>query len=261
MSDAIVTLTSARAVVMVDLVAGGRLASLTVDGDELLYSGDPGTGHMGWGCYPMAPFAGRVRYGALGFGGLTHELRLNMSPHSIHGTVFDQHWERESENRFICDLGSEWPWEGHAAQTIEIDEEGLHLQLELHTAGSPFPGSIGWHPWFRSQLQTGERLRIDASVGRQLVRDDTGMPTGQWVEPRPRPWDDCFTDVTWPIVLDWAGRRTLKIDSSCEFVVIYDEEPQAWCVEPQSAPPDAVNSSADVVTLESPLIATTTWRW
>ncbi len=67
MSDAIVTLTSARAAVTVDLVAGGRLASLTVDGDELLYFGDPGTGPMGWGCYPMAPFAGRVRYGALGF--------------------------------------------------------------------------------------------------------------------------------------------------------------------------------------------------
>lgn len=261
MSVGIVTLASARAAVTVDLAAGGRLASLTVDGDELLYTGEAGTGLMGWGCYPMAPFAGRVRNGMLGFGGVTHQLRLNMPPHSIHGTVFDQRWERESENRFCCDLGPEWPWEGYAAQTVDIDEEGLRLCLELHTAGSPFPGSIGWHPWFRTQLRTGERLRLDASVGRQLLRDDTGMPTGQWVEPTSRPWDDCFTDVAWPIALDWAGRQTLHIDSSCEFAVIYDEEPQAWCVEPQSAPPDAVNSSADVVTLESPLIATTTWRW
>ncbi|MBL6635734.1 MAG: hypothetical protein ISP35_06025 [Ilumatobacteraceae bacterium] len=39
MSDGIVTLASARAAVTVDLAAGGRLASLTVDGDELSLHG------------------------------------------------------------------------------------------------------------------------------------------------------------------------------------------------------------------------------
>jgi aldose 1-epimerase len=43
--------------------------------------------------------------------------------------------------------------------------------------------------------------------------------------------------------------------------VIYDERAHAWCVEPQSAPPDAVNGAADLVTPDEPLIATTTWTW
>mgnify|MGYP002414181767 FL=1 len=256
-----VTLASSRAVVNVDLAAGGRLASLTVDGDELLHTGDADTDAMGWGCYPMAPFAGRVRDGLLTHGSRTHQLRINMAPHSIHGSVFDQRWEHEGGNRFICDLGPEWPWAGHAVQVIDVGADSLNLRLEVHSAGEPFPASIGWHPWFRTRLRTGEQLRIEAPVGRQLLRDDTGMPTGDWIDPLPQPWDDCFGDITWPVVLDWAGRRTLRIDSDCGYVVIYDEQPHAWCVEPQSAPPDAVNGSSHLVTPDSPLIATTTWTW
>ena len=83
-------MSSSRATVSIDLAAGGRIASLSVDGDELLYTGKPDASLMGWGCYPMAPFAGRIRNGVLTHGSESHQLRLNMSPHSIHGTVFDQ---------------------------------------------------------------------------------------------------------------------------------------------------------------------------
>ncbi len=261
MPEDTIVMSSSRATVSIDLAAGGRIASLSVDGDELLYTGKPDASLMGWGCYPMAPFAGRIRNGVLTHGSESHQLRLNMSPHSIHGTVFDQHWKRDGDNRFICELGQEWPWEGYAVQIVDLYEDCLHLQLELHAAGEAFPANIGWHPWFRTVLETGEQLRLDASVGQQLLRDDSGMPTGRWVDPQTPPWDDCFTNITWPILLDWSGRRTLRIESSCDYVVIYNKQPHAWCVEPQSGPPDAVNNSAHLVTSDSPLIATTTWRW
>ena len=58
--------------VVVDLEHGGRLASLRVFGRELLVGPpeDPGAADqlIHWGCYPMAPYAGRVR--SAGYGGV-----------------------------------------------------------------------------------------------------------------------------------------------------------------------------------------------
>ena len=46
---------------VVDLEAGGRLASFVVDGRELLVTEGPGP--IAWGSFPMVPYAGRVRNG------------------------------------------------------------------------------------------------------------------------------------------------------------------------------------------------------
>ena len=54
-------LKAGRAHIRLDPAHGGRLASLQIDGREVLVteSDDP----RGWGAYPMVPWAGRVRSG------------------------------------------------------------------------------------------------------------------------------------------------------------------------------------------------------
>src|SRR4029077_4118927 len=56
----------------VDLARGGRLASLVVDGRELLVT--EGYGPIAWGSFPMAPFAGRVRNGRCTFDAAAYQL-------------------------------------------------------------------------------------------------------------------------------------------------------------------------------------------
>jgi aldose 1-epimerase len=65
---------SARAVVADEV--GGRIASLSVNGLELLVTEQQafdvlGTapGPFGWGMFPMAPWAGRIRRGRFNFAG------------------------------------------------------------------------------------------------------------------------------------------------------------------------------------------------
>jgi len=54
----------------------------------------------------------------------------------------------------------------------------------------------------------------------------------------------------------------LTVESDCPYWVLYDEEPQAICVEPWTAPPNSFNlPSPEVVTPAAPLVATMTWRW
>ena len=78
-------LRTADAELTIDATDGGRFASLVVDGHELLLT--DGAGPIWWGCYPMAPFAGRIRDGRLDFQGHEYQLEQNLPPHAIHGTV------------------------------------------------------------------------------------------------------------------------------------------------------------------------------
>src|SRR3546814_11161391 len=74
-------------------------------------------------------------------------------------------------------------------------------------------------------------------------RDSDGLPLGPLDPPPPHgPWDDCFTGLTWPIGLTWPGALSLSLTSTCDHVVLYDQQPHAICVEPQSGPPDAARS-------------------
>ena len=139
------------------------------------------------------------------------------------------------------------------------------LRLEVHAEHGRFPASAGWHPWFRTRLDSGHTLRLDVAAEAMVRRDPDGIPTTAWGPPTPRPWDDCLRDVAWPARLRWEADGTTEvgvdISADTRFVVVYDEPDHAWCVEPQSAPPDALSTTADVVTPGRPLVVTSEWRW
>ena len=94
-----------------------------------------------------------------------------------------------------------------------------------------------------------------------LVRDGESIPSGARVPPTTGPWDDAFTGVTEPPVLEWGETLRLEVSSTCAWWVVYTEPAHALCVEPQSGPPDALNGHADIVEPGSPLIHEMRWRW
>jgi aldose 1-epimerase len=255
---------------VVDLARGGRLASLVVDGRELLVT--EGIGRMSWGVFPMAPFAGRVRDGRFTFQGRPHELPIELPPHAIHGTVMDRSWHRLDARSIGTDLGPDWPFGGRAVQRFELGEGRLDFHLELQ-ADEPMPASMGWHPWFRRRLASSGAaapadpdsrtppVELDLDAGSMYVRDAAGMTTLDRIPPRPGPWDDCFTDLRRPPVLRWPGFLELTIESDCRDWVVYTVPAEALCVEPQTAPPDALNLVPAIVEPGRPLLASMTWTW
>lgn len=255
--------------VLVDLDAGGRLASFVVDGRELLVT--EGYGPIAWGSFPMVPFAGRVRDGWFEFRGRRRELPTDMPPHAIHGTVLDRRWEALDDHTITTELGPSWPFAGRAVQRFELEAGRFTSRLELH-ADEPMPASIGWHPWFRRRppraasggIQSPEPgpLELEFEAGAMFRRDASGIATSELVvPPPPGPWDDCFTDLRRPPVLRWTGFLELTIDSDCPMWVVYTVPVDALCVEPQSAPPDALNTGPTLVEPGRPLIAEMVWTW
>jgi aldose 1-epimerase len=216
---------------------GGRVASLSVGGVDLIVRHDPLLPPAGWGSYPMVPWAGRVRRGAFSFDGVDYHLPINFEAHAIHGTGFEQPWAVRNNDASSCDLACDLAWElgGTSEQSIVLTDDSLTCTLAARAGDRPMPASLGWHPWFIKPDA------VDLQFARMYLRDDDYITDGRIAEPPPPPpWDDCFAG---PLVAPRLviGGVTLSITSDCEYWVVYDMPPHATCVEPQTATPDAFN--------------------
>jgi galactose mutarotase-like enzyme len=247
-----------------DASDGGRMTSLQIAGVELL--GGVGPGVIDHGSFVMAPWAGRIRDGVLRVSGVEHPLPTDRThPHAGHGLVMDRPWTvLESDGSHLvlrCDLDSRWPYPGHVLQELHLSATQLDQRIEVHAHDADFPATAGWHPWFRRILASGSVARLDLPVAGMLVRDSAGIPSGEVVPVPPGPWDDCFTGVRWPVTVSWPGVLTLQISADVDFAVVYDERAEAFCVEPQSGPPDGPNTDPVSVRPGAPLLAATRWTW
>ena len=266
----LVVISDDRLQVVVDRVDGGRLSSLTWDGMELLRRRTSERANPVWyGCYPMAPFAGRIGHGALTFDGVTHQLETNDPPHALHGNVFARPWEylgvEDGVHAFEIATDARWPFPARVHSKILVSHASLTLGLSV-TSEVRQPAWVGWHPWWvrrvgRDDGSVGGELVLDNSARTMLERVDA-LPTGERVTVPPGPWDDAFTDLDGPMTLTWPDLLRVEMTSDGDWWVIYNEQPDALCVEPQTSPPDAMRLGlAPVVTPDSPVTLTTTWTF
>lgn len=247
-------LTSDGIAVAVDPDRGGRIGSLRFGRTEVLVT--TAINPLTWGIYPMVPFAGRVRGARLRFAGTEHVLRMNSESHSLHGTVFDRPWTvthaTDSSMSMEVDLGPQWPFTGLVTHSVIVSPDALTCELTLH-AEQPMPAQVGWHPWFRRPSDT------EISFGAMLRRDDEGIATDDVTQVPSRPVDDCFVDARMNPRVTVKDVR-LEISSDCSHWVVYDAPSGDVCIEPQSGPPNGINSHPLVVEPGRPLSRTMSIR-
>jgi len=288
----IVRLEAARTRIAVAPELGGRIAqiealhhgtwvSLLHEPVEVAHADrDP----MSWGSFVMAPWPNRIANGRFSLRGETVALAPNFENHAIHGVCFDRPWMLESAAPSACllrvDFDGRWPFGGYAVQRIEALDDGVAQTVEIHARDLPFPGGVGWHPWFRRDLGGAEHVhaQVDASVRYELR---AGIPTGKVVEvdgdydlrryPRLgiRRLDDCYACPAGPMRLRWDDLELwMESSSNVSHAVAYTPE-HAVCIEPQTCAIDAFNLEAAghddagvlIIEPEHPLVASTTWRW
>ncbi|WP_329457065.1 aldose epimerase family protein [Streptomyces sp. NBC_01497] len=240
---------------------GARVSSLVIGGTELLRQGPR------YGCFPMVPWCGRIAQGRFRNGETQHQMPLNSGPHAIHGTGRDTVWRvRHADDTtatLTYELAEPWPYPGLVTQTFRLTDSALELTLGVETRADSFPAQVGWHPWFNRSLGAGgEDVSLAFAPAFQLERGEDHLPTGRRIDPRPGPWDDCFgmpdgVEAT----LTWPGQLALTVSSPARWVVVYDEQAEAVCVEAQSGPPDGLNTDPELVTRLQPLELAATWSW
>lgn len=266
--DGGVTLRNGRAAVTVDPLRGARLRSLTLDGRELLSDGsgprddeqmdDPA---FGWGCFLMGPWAGRVRDARATWQGRTLALPEHDDGHAIHGLVHSLPWERIEPSAWQVDVPADgWFAPLRLVHRVTLAPDHLHLRLEVAALDGPAPATVGWHPWFRREID-GTALELSLPPAEMLARDPDGIATPEGVPVPAPPWDDAFVDLQEPVRLTWPGFATLDIETDAPVTVVFTERATVACVEPQTGPPDEVNQRPRVVRPGEPLRVATTWRW
>jgi aldose 1-epimerase len=242
-----VDIASGRVGVTWDPEDGARLTSLRLDGHEVLTAVDlPGT-PTSWthGLFAMAPYAGRV------YGGVLHdqgeEIRLTgpgTDGHVMHGVTADRAWTRVDQLTARIDLDERWPFGGWAEQRLLLTDDAVTITLTVGNDHRAMPAWLGFHPWFRRDLGTGGPLEITTGLGSMYEKDADGRLTGRTVDVPPGQHDDSFLAPEMPMRLEWPGALTVHLSSetggvATQDVVVFDERPEAICVEPQTAPPQA----------------------
>lgn len=217
------------------------------------------------GCFAMVPFAGRLHQARLEWRGEAYDLPVHAPPHAIHGTAVDAGWDvvgvTASSLVLEQDLFGTWPFEGLVRAELALRPGGLDARLSLH-AREDMPVVLGWHPWFRRQLGRGAPVVLHVAAAEQYERGPDDLPTGRLVAPVPGPWDDCFVGLHESPRLVWPGALELTLNTSADHLVVFDEHPDAVCLEPQTGPPDAVRlGRATVVGAGESLDLVMTMRW
>jgi aldose 1-epimerase len=137
---------------------GGRVVAFTVDTLDLLVT--PDVDAHDFGCFPMAPWAGRIRHGTFDFDGQRYQLPLNNPPHAIHGVARDRPWCDDGDGVISTSLDPPWPFGGRVVQRFVFDRDTLRMTMEVH-AEQPMPAACGWHPWWSRDADAGEALAVD----------------------------------------------------------------------------------------------------
>lgn len=236
-----ITLTSQKLVVTVNPDIGGRVSSLVWGDTQILVTS--ATSPLDWGLYPMVPYAGRVKNGELSFEGQIFSLPVTAHPHAIHGTVSTKLWHIHSQSddsvQMSTDLAPDWPFRGEVQHSISLTDHVIRFELTV-LAHERMPVQVGWHPWF------SKPQRVSAPFGSMLERDTTGITTLQRVRPQDPPVDDCFVEpVKWPQLQ--VENTHIEVVSNCTHWVRYDAPWGDVCIEPQSGPPNGVNSEPIVL--------------
>lgn len=260
----------------VDPADGARLTSLVVHDHELLVTGTGGG--VGYGCFVMAPWAGRLRDGRVSADRRTLQLRREPDDgHALHGLVHSRAWSlvtaddrtarldlrlpEATSDRADPAVGADgWFTDLHLTQELRLHEDRLDLNLTVSSAVAT-PVTVGWHPWFRRQI-AGAEVELDVPARSVLHKDLVGIPTPERTPAPPQPWDDTFVDLTGPVRLLWGDTLELEVASDAPAIVVFTGRTYGVCVEPQSGPPDEANlAERRLARPDAPLKLTSTWRW
>lgn len=240
-----ISLSNERTILIIDPDDGGRVVSLVIDGYELLRDEkcNEDKSIFGYGSFPMAPYAGRIRHGKFEFDGEEIQLEnLADAPHALHGTAIYQKWKVIEQTDLSCvistDIKSGWPYQGIVTQKFMLQPNTIGMTMVL-TAIDRMPAWLGFHPWFRKEI-SGVNYSLKADFEWMYVRDNQKVATPKIVRPKPLPWDDCFVGDNPNVEISWGDLLQLKLRSNWKYWVIYSEKRDAICLEPQTAPPNAI---------------------
>ncbi|MFE6735618.1 aldose 1-epimerase family protein [Microbacterium sp. NPDC057650] len=261
---------------------GATLRMLRYDGRDLVRSFDADVLRPGMSGAVLAPWPNRTSDGRYEFDGAVHQLAINEIDRrtAAHGLVawtgFEP--ERVEDDAVLLSTTIEpqegYPWRVRIDAEFTLTEAGLRQSVTATNLGAErAPVALGAHPYLlagAARKAAIDEWRLALTATRMLtVSEDRCLPVrpasagidGSELPLRGRTLNNAFTglegvDAGRPIVrvVDATGQGAeLVLGDGAGWVQLYtsdesigDEFRSAVAVEPQTSPPDALNSGLDL---------------
>jgi aldose 1-epimerase len=131
-------------------------------------------------CFPLVPFANRIRGGHFDCGGRRVTLAPNMAGDAspLHGQGWLASWQVLDAQDAQATLGlrhraGEWPWDYEATQRFRLQADRLEITIACRNVSSePMPCALGFHPFFPCAAGT----RLDTQVESAWTVDPDVLP-------------------------------------------------------------------------------------
>lgn len=257
-----VTLKAGNSIATLAPDVGGGVSELVLAGHEILLrergvdadDADP----RNLGEFPMAPWVNRIAKGTFAWQG--REICVadgpGHDPQGLHGIGWRRSWaisaRSESEATLSISWNGEkgWPFPFKFTRRFALEPCGFTIEARLTSLGTqPMPSAIGFHPYFPTR---GAVVKAHTSDG--WVTDHVGIPAYSGLEDvaarmrsglvvADEPLDNCFVGWDGVVVIDWPTHTlTMRTEPALRYLQVYSPvDGDRFCVEPQSAIPDAFN--------------------
>ena len=132
------------------------------------------------GCFPLVPFANRIRGGSFRCGGRDIVLAPNLAGDAspLHGQGWRAAWAVEQVSSdeiglFYRHESGEWPWTYEARQRMALTPDGLSVKLSCRNLSTlPMPCGLGLHPYYPCTAET----LLDTGVTSAWSVDEAVLP-------------------------------------------------------------------------------------
>jgi aldose 1-epimerase len=210
-------------------------------------------------CFPLVPYAGRLRGGRFDFAGRVITYPLNALPerNSSHGDGFTREWDvidldRDRAVLRACAL-ADAPIQYDCTQTVTVAENRVDITLMARNIESrPIPLECGFHPYFARRAQA----RIRAQLPTHTHWDEELMPVSVGANRLQQQFERGMAAAELPVAAEfggWNGRAEIEWPSdgltvelqtrpALEHVVVWAPDGEEFfCFEPLSHATDSFN--------------------
>lgn len=257
-----VTLKAGNSIVTLAPGVGGGIERLILAGQEIFRRRRPGprsrADPLDLGEFPMAPWVNRIAKGRFFWRG--REISVadgpGDDPLGLHGVCWRMPWSvlGGSDNETILgmawDGGKGWPFPFSFERRFSLTSTQLAIEATLKNLGpEPMPAAMGFHPYFPAGAAV-----VRAATSAAWVTDASGLPMSAGLEGvaarlrsglsiEHEPLDNCFIGWDGVAIIDWPTHSlTVRTEPALRHLQIYSPiETGYFCIEPQSAMPDALN--------------------
>lgn len=274
---------------------GASLRSLTIAGRNLVVPFDADEVRPAFRGATLAPWPNRIVDGTYSFGGIDHELALTEPDrgHALHGLLVWQDFTaitvEPAKVLLTTTLQAQvgYPYRLEVEVSFELTDAGLHSAVTARNTGTDAaPWGTGPHPYLVAGDGHVDDWTLSLPVASVLeVTADRLIPTGladvagtEFDFREPRAIATTFIDHAFTAIDRTDGVAEVRVeapegtavvmrwDAACPWVQIHTADRPApepsrigLAVEPMTCPPDAFNSTTDLVVIEPGSTHTASW--